>query len=594
VKPRYLLIVAHGRDPLPDAVSLARKTELDIVYDQSPLTALTNVACGHPLLAEHSMIIGTLFPRHGPARPLGSLPHDAAHAIAIGGGAAALTRFWGAWTGIFLETGKHRILRDPSGLLPCYYAVTPAATFFASDVDLLLALAEVRPRIDWHAILRHHYTRGLPDAATALVGVRELLPGHSIVVPDGQLDQRTDWTPWQHVVVRQDGPGAAAAERLRRLIFHTVDSWAATCARPLVSVSGGLDSSVVAACLARSNRDVRCITLYTDDPAGDERRYARALCAHLGLPLTECHYAVDEIDIDSPVSPHLPRPVGRTLIQAYERAHLDVARSDGADAFITGNGGDNVFGYSQSAAAIIDRYLVHGLTPGLATTLLDVCRQTGCGPGEALRAAWRTRRRRRYRWPCSTMFLDREACLATQEAAHPWLDAPSGSLPGKAAHIAALLRVHHNLEPGRSAFAPVLTPLVSQPLIEACLAIPSWEWRSGGRDRAVVRHAFVADLPASIVSRRTKGGPDGVSAAILRQHREQIRSRLLEGNLARHRIVDREAIDLRFRSDMPFTGEEQVRMFDLLDTEAWTRAWTVKLANLTAQGAPSCAAPPTA
>ncbi|BAK67365.1 hypothetical protein SLG_26900 [Sphingobium sp. SYK-6] len=594
MKPRYLFAIAHSHAPAPDPNFLARKTGLEVVHEHFPLTVLASSTCGRPLLHDRGVIVGTLFPRHGPARPFGVLDDGQAGLILAGGGSAALMRCWGAWAGIFPDAGGYRVLRDPSGLLPCYYAEIPTATLFASDVELLLASGEVRPAIDWRALLRHHYSRGLPEAGTALDGIRELLPGCSIGVPGHEPGQRPEWAPWQHVACRQDEHDTSAAERLRRLVFHTVGSWAATCARPLVSVSGGLDSSIVAACLARSGRDVRCITMYTDDPAGDERSHARVLCAHLGLPLTECRYALEEIDIDRPVSPHLPRPIGRTLIQAYERAHLEVARSEGSDAFITGNGGDNVFGYSQSAAAITDRYFARGFTPGLFMTFLDVCRQTGGGPGEALRAAWRTRRRRRYPWPCSAMFLDSDACLATGEIAHPWFEAPPDALPGKAAHIAALLRVQHVLDPGRGAFAPVLTPLVSQPVLEACLAIPSWQWRSGGRDRAVARLAFAADLPDAVLFRRTKGGPDGVSATILRNHREQIRSRLLEGNLARQQIIDRDAVDRRFRSDMPFTGEEQVRLLDLLDTEAWTGVWSRKLADLTSQPAVHHAGPPSA
>jgi asparagine synthase (glutamine-hydrolysing) len=380
-----------------------------------------------------------------------------------------LHRYWGGYVGAVPSGRGVRVLRDPSGLLPCYYSVTRAATIFASDVETLLATGLVRPEIDWAELVRHHYTRELPTAETVLRGVRELLPGFTVEANGLQAPQRMRWCPWDYVQSDRDPRGENGPELLRRIVTNSVQCWSSRHAHLLVSVSGGLDSSIVAACLAKTGRNIQCITLYTDDPAGDERAYARALCTHLDLPLTERSYRVEDIDIDLAISPHLPRPIGRTLAQAYEKAHLDLARAEGIDAFVTGNGGDNVFGYSQSAAAIADRFICEGPTLGVLRTIRDVCRQTGCGPIEAVRAAVRTSRRRRYSWPPSAMFLDRGAYagLTTEALDHPWLNSPVGASPGKAAHIAALLRFQHHLDPTRGDFAPLLTPLVSQPVVEA-------------------------------------------------------------------------------------------------------------------------------
>jgi asparagine synthase (glutamine-hydrolysing) len=183
-----------------------------------------------------------------------------------------------------------------------------------------------------------------------------------------------------------------------------------------------------------------------------------------------------------------------------------------------------------------------------------------------------------------------------EDLAHAWLDAPAATaaLPGKAGHIAALLRAQQTLEPGRSRHAPVLNPLLSQPLVEACLAIPSWEWRAGGIDRAVARHAFARDLPDSILRRRVKGGPDGFCAEIIRHHRPRIRVRLLDGRLANHRLIDREAVDVLLGGARPIPGEMQVRILDLLDTEAWLDSWSARLAAITPPVAPGAATPPNA
>src|SRR3546814_17141512 len=87
---------------------------------------------------------------------------------------------------------------------------------------------------------------------------------------------------------------------------------------------------------------------------------------------------------------------------------------------------------------------------------------------------------------------------------HPWLNPPSDCLPGKHAHVAAIVRAHAYLEchDRRWDFASV-HPLMSQPIIEVALAPPSWAVCEGGVDRARQRQAFAADLPAAATGRAT-------------------------------------------------------------------------------------------
>lgn len=580
MRSRYLVLLRNRRDLRESPAVLASALDMSIVVDAPDLLALVGGSCRHHQIGQ-GQVLGTLYPRFGPSAPvLDPQISGEKDATAAEAEARLLSRYWGGYIALFPARTGYRVIRDPSASLPCYFAETAAGLALASDVALLQAVGLNSPSIHWTGLFRHYYLRGLPTPETCLQGVEELLPGFALDVSGGIVDQRLCWSPWTFTQPLSDSDGVAPAARIRRTVKASVEALTATHDRFLISVSGGLDSSIVAACLAQAGREVHCMTMFTEDPAGDERLYARALCAHLRLPLIECPYRVEDIDIAIPMSPHLPRPIGRTLGQAYERTHLELAQSLNIDAFVTGNGGDNVFAFSQSAAAVTDRYRQQGISLGLLKTVGDVCRQTDSSPAAVLRAAFRTARKG-YRWTPGPLFLDPGmlAALAPGAFHQPWLDGGPAALPGKTAHVASLLRIQHNLEPGRSRFAPVIAPLVSQPVIEESLAIPTWQWRSGGRDRAVARDAFAADLPPMIAGRRSKGGPDGFSASILRAYRDAIRERLLDGSLARHHIVDRAAIEARFRSDRPFSGEEQTRLLDLTDTEAWVRCWS--------EGAPS-------
>jgi asparagine synthase (glutamine-hydrolysing) len=570
---RYLLYIPDNASPPVDVDKICTRTGLSPGVSMPSAMLFIDRPERCVMLGQSDFAIGHVFPRHGPARPLTAIAECDARPIVAARG-HDLHAIWGGYILVLSEDRSVRIVRDPSGALPCYHAPAAGSTAFASDVELLVAAGIVAPAIDWPALGRHLYRAGLPTGETALAGVRELLPGFAVDIGAGVSQPLATWSPWDHATTPPLDP-AAAAERLARTVTHCVRSWIASYPRLLVSVSGGLDSSIVAASLG--DADALCLTMYGTEPSGDERPYARALCTHLGLPLVERAYRLDDIDIAVSPAAHLPRPIGRSQALAYERMHLEAARAARIDAFITGNGGDNVFGHSQSAAAIVDRYRYEGCGAGVVHTVADVCRQTGCSAFAAIGAAIGIARRpARYQWTPSPLFLAPAliASLANAPLSHPWLDAPARAGPGKAAHIAGLLRVQPNLVPSRNRYAPVIHPLLSQPVIEACLAIPSWHWRLNGKDRAVARNAFAERLPAMVTHRRTKGGPDGFSALIVRTYRNEIRDRLIGGQLADHGLLDRAAVHAVLGDPRPLASEVRVRILELVAAEAWVEAWS--------------------
>jgi len=575
MRPRYLLVATEGLAPLPPRLERAAGcASLERRFKNDRLAVFANASCNVLAVGDRGCIVGTLFHRHGPAEAVRQLGDADVQAIVQGGGRTLLGRFWGGYVAALDEPAGLKVMRDPSAALPCYMGRAGDHIGFASDAELLVETGFADGEVDWDGLAAHLLGSGLPTPGTALRGIRELLPAF---VWRHFEDQRPCWSPWDHAADLHRGDGSAG-ERLARTIKHCVHAWASTQGRLLASVSGGLDSSIVAAALAQSGADASCLTMYGEDSSGDERPYARTLCRHLGLPLLERPYELDRIDISEALGTHLPRPTDRTHALSYERAHVEVAREIAASAFITGNGGDSVFGYSHSAAAAADRYLAEGLGGGFVTTLRDVSRQTGCGLVRAAAAALRIARgSRAYRWRPDGLFLSRDIVESLgQLPGHPWLDAPAGALPGKAAHIASLLRMQQCLEPSRSRELPVLNPLLSQPVVELCLAVPSWQWRTGGRDRALARRAFANDLPPAILQRRVKGGPDGFAALVLDRFRAQIRERLLDGHLARRGIIDRDKVERELAAELSSAGEERARILEFVAAEAWIDSWLTR------------------
>jgi asparagine synthase (glutamine-hydrolysing) len=579
MSPRYLLLVGDELGEKAEIVQrLVRRTGLAVVFSNQRVTAFADASCRCLPVANDGCVMGWHFHRHGPARQVSCFTESEAASVAGSDGQALLSAFWGGYVAAISGADSVRILRDPSGNFPCYYSKGAGFTLFASDAALLVEAGVADLSIDCDEIGRQLYRAFVPAPATALGGINELLAGFALRLPGTGERQHPCWSPWDHVIDRSED-SEQIAERLFRVVAHNVQAWASTCSRVLLSVSGGLDSSIIAACLAEGPAEIVCLTMFTDDPSGDERPYARALCNHLGFQLIQRPYRLDDVDICEPLAANLPRPRDRTQAIAHERVHYAVASEIGADAFMTGNGGDNVFGYSQSAAPIADRYLSEGLGQGVAASLIDVCRQTGCSIFDALRQAWRlSRGSTRYRVRPNTLFLhpDFVAGLGRKELGHHWLDAPPHALPGKAAHVATILRAQPNLEPSGGTRYAVLNPLMSQPVIEACLAIPSWEWRAGGRDRSLARRAFKNELPPIVLDRRVKGTPSLFAARLLDHFRTPIRERLLGGRLAAHGVIDASAVEQMLAGERPVPDLERVRILELVNAEAWIDHWAAR------------------
>ena len=160
--------------------------------------------------------------------------------------------------------------------------------------------------------------------------------------------------------------------------------------------------------------------------------------------------------------------------------------------------------------------------------------------------------------------------MAGGSPSHSWLRVPDGASPGKIFQVSSLLGIYNYLDGNqRGRHAPLIFPFMTQPVLEAALAIPSWMSCRGGHNRAVARAAYVDLLPPAVTRRRSKGGFDGLCFDIFRSNRDFIESSLLEGYLAETGIIDRQGVERFFRKGSIPTGQEMNRILALMDVEAW-------------------------
>lgn len=114
-------------------------------------------------------------------------------------------------------------------------------------------------------------------------------------------------------------------------------------------------------------------------------------------------------------------------------------------------------------------------------------------------------------------------------------------------------------------------PLLSQPVLEACLKVPSWMWIAEGRNRAVARSAFSDLLPPDILHRRSKGTFMNYSGAVYRRNKRLLEEYLLTGQLADKGFLDADALRQFFNRDLAARDDRFMRIFDLCAAESWVR-----------------------
>lgn len=525
-------------------------------------------------LGGRGYLIGHLFERGKSSRRILDLHESAVEQILASGGRSLVSDYWGGYVAI-LEApgGATAVFRDPSGLLPVYFREDAGGITVTSDA----AEFGRRGGVDYPALARFLASGGAPSRETCLEGVRILFPGECLIVSQESFRLESWWSPWDWTPISRRGFEAAARE-LRTVALDCIQSWASCFDSILIGISGGLDSSIVACAAARRAAALHCLTMVEEDAIGDERRYASLLTEAIGVQLLEAHYDLGAVDVGRVVAPHHPWPHAPFYMQAIAAVHEDLRRDHQVDAFFSGNGGDNIFCAIRSASPFVDRLMAQGLRHGLFETLRDLSDLTGASGATVLRHAWDRYRsgRRPPRLHRDMSGLSPAAIAELNQAgpSHPWMEAPDGALPGKAAHVRLLARAQRSIElyPRRT-HPQHVAPLLSQPIVETCLSIPTWQWVQGGRDRAVARAAFKSVVPAPLLRRTSKGGPGGFMHRIYQANAAIADDLLRHGLLARAGLLDLSILEEASQPTIAGFDAAQ-RILTLCAAENWVRWWT--------------------
>ncbi|MFM1987616.1 MAG: hypothetical protein RJA99_573 [Pseudomonadota bacterium] len=451
------------------------------------------------------------------------------HAI-LRWGEAALPRLEGMFAFVAHDTRDASLLvgRDAFGIKPLYWRREPDRLLWASEAKALLAAPGVPRRLDLQALDDYLALQAVPGERTLFEGILKLEPAHLQRVDLRTLSVRT--TRWWRRVF--GGPSVDPA-RLRDRIGAGVARQLRADVPVGVALSGGLDSSTVAAAAARAGvaPPVAFTGAFREGPEFDETAHSRRVADHLGARLeTVWPTEADWIDALPRLARAMDEPAaGPGLFPQFMVARL--ARAHGVKVLLGGQGGDELFaGYARHLVGALEAALEDAIDgrarPGSATLATLEPGLSTLGPYRPLlRSAWRDGLQGPA-WLRYFRTIDRSAGAddwiaaehraparraAVAERVRTRFEAPEGASPLQrmlefdlSALLPSLLQVED-----RTSMAVGLesrVPLLDTGLAQDAAGLADASLLAGGRTKAALRDAAAPWLPAATVERRDKMG----------------------------------------------------------------------------------------
>jgi len=545
--------------------------------------------------AQDGLVLGRVFKQpdaNGNAPERIELDADLAIAIVRSAGRVLTDRYWGRYVALLQDSALRStyVMRDPTGHLPCFRFAMPGVSIYFSDIADVLALGVGKFSINWRFVAAYLCNWRLQNHETGLAEVAEVQPGecmeHRV---DGSSKTRLYWNPVEISRARPIQSFDTAVDELRRTTQACIWAWASCYPRVVHSLSGGLDSSIVLSCLhtAPSRPAITCVHYFHDSTTdADERAFARSAASHFNRELVERKLDASQVRLDAMLNvSKFPRPAVYQYSVQHAGFENDLALRSGASAIFKGVGGDQVFCQGEGMLAVAD--YVHARAFRSAWQLsTHVARAERTSVWSVLKAGL-ARGLLRRRWnPLEEVGRHQRLVRADVVASvrgdrrwiHPWLQSADAVAEGKLKHIETMLVPFDYYDPLHHLVAAErVHPLFSQPVMEACLRIPTYFMSAEGTDRAVARRAFAADLPRGIVARQGKAGFDSYLQQLLQGNLQFLRSLLLDGELVRQQLLDRHKVEAALASPRPQLRRELAELFVYhLSTEAWINSWAAR------------------
>lgn len=468
---------------------------------------------------------------------------------------------WAVWDG----TEQRLILaRDTSASRSLYVCRTDQFVAFATGLRALFSLPEIPREVDDQGLAEFMVLHPGHGGRTIYRDVVSVIPGTTLIINRKQVRQITNWEP--HTVLVPRDP-IACAEAAREVLGRAVQARLRMLGPTAISLSGGLDSSIVVAEAARQRTPEQVIGFALVPPssvplavssgwAADGRPQLEALArAHPNLHVKYIEPGADPIGTDpTALFSATCHPIGLSPNFGWLLAAWRAASASGARVLLTGDDGELSLTHYGSLRAMVQQWNIwHALREAW---LLSGRRRSGFLMHADIaflggRLTWLRNRERRSRvgnWQrYSPIHPDlaestrmREFLLAEKTPGGQWFQPP-----GYAETLKLYLRRRtftiDNLVALRTLSGLDQTcPFADRRVLEFCLSLPEVMFIRDGRKRWLARTAFRDLLPPEVRDNavKTEQNPEWFHHLTLR--RSELREQLehIETSSLANRALD--------------------------------------------------------
>lgn len=271
------------------------------------------------------------------------------------------------------DSSQHKLLlaRDRIGQKPLFYSQAGGDFLFASEIKGILALKQQTPELDRNAMHDYLSLRFIAPPTTIFKNIHKLPPAHILILHEGQVTLRRYWQLSFREKLALSEP--EIIEALHEQLKQTVESHLMSDVPLGAFLSGGLDSSLIVAMMARDlGIKPQTFSIGVEESDFNELPYARMVADRYETQHNEEFVAANLIQSLPEMIWHLDElsdPIAACMYQAARLA------SEHVKVVLGGDGGDELFaGFDRYVGSrYIDLYRLMPLAfrTGLIAPLLD-------------------------------------------------------------------------------------------------------------------------------------------------------------------------------------------------------------------------------
>lgn len=485
--------------------------------------------------------------------------------------------------------------RDRLGIKPFYYYWDGRLLAFASEIKALFEHPAISPALE-ESLLPEYLSFGYTsEERTLFRGVRKLMPGHHLTLrhEDGraQLAIERYWEVPQ-VVEREDRDERAWIEELRRRLEETVRMRLMSDVPLGMFLSGGVDSSAIAALMKRMvSGPLMTFSVGYDEAEYSELSFARQASECVGAEHHEVVLGMEDFfntlprliwHEDEPVT--WPSSVSLYFVSRLAAAHVKVV--------LTGEGGDELFGgYGRYRFHLLNSRWIerYRLAPAplrrriraaiansslLSAPLRRKLQHTFLGCGEGVESLYLDN----FYSACSQaeqlrLFRSPPPASPYRSFLRYWEDggrlSPLGRMlyADQKAYLVELLMKQDQMSMATSIESRV--PLLDHPLVEFAARVPDRLKLRGDAGKYILKKAVEDLLPHDILYRRKMGFPTPLRQWLLEPGAAPLYEVLRGGEGVLAAYLDRGRIEELIGRHQNGAEDATDRLWRLLNLELW-------------------------